>query len=384
MARTGQVVESGVESLREELQEKTLLSCHEVLNKKLDVKEIYSQMNQKNLLTTEDRHVLQDANRSQETKVNYIIEILPRKQSGWWGKFITCLKASTSGTAHEYLASILMSQLRQKMHECGLSAHSSEPVPSGVSLDMYALIESDVVAQPTGYSEQDNEKSPDIAEQRPDLADILIPIVELKDKLDAIKYNYKIIKNQVALLQAFDELIEKTKSFRDALSNLLILYIDKFKAKKLYNYSQLTEMELNVIKIIEQITESTEDIDIDKEREVWSQCIKKMEKSRDDIKEALYSQDISKMAKVQKTWKLDGENRKIAEDWIRVRKGIIALGNDFVDELNKMCGQDDALVASIYDAVYTRVKVGEVCLNACIKWFEERIKLGSSTSYIAS
>ena len=174
-------------------------------------------------------------------------------------------------------------------------------------------------------------------------------------------------------------MIENTKCFSDALSDLLKLYIDKFKAKKLRNDPQSSEVEQNVIKIIEQITESTEDIDIDKEREVWSQCIGKMEKYHDLIKEALYSEDISKMAAVQRTWKLDGENQKTAEEWIAARERILVLGNNSLGELNKMRDQDDALITAIYDTVYARVKVGEVCLNACIKWVKKRIELGSST-----
>ena len=167
---TGQIAESDVESL----QAQTLFSCHEVLNKKLDVKEIYSQMNQKNLLTQFRRPACPSRRKQiSRTKVNHIIEILPRKESGWWVKFITCLKASTSGTAHENLASILTRQLTQKMNECG---QSSEGVSSGISLDMCALIEPNVSAQPTGYSELDNKERPNIAEQRPDLADILNPI----------------------------------------------------------------------------------------------------------------------------------------------------------------------------------------------------------------
>ena len=367
----------------EDLQEKTLLSCHEVLKKKLDVKEIFSQMNQKNLLSSEDRHILSDASKSTETKVTYIIEILPRKE-GWWGKFIASLRDSASGTAHKYLASTLTNQLKRKMYECGQQTlgprvrmyDNSAHVPSGISLDMYDFMPD--MLPPTGYPEVSNKEIPDIAELRPDLADVLIPIVQLKEKLDIIKYNHKVMKTQVALLQAFDELIENTKRFSDALSDLLTLYIDKFKTKKRQNYSQLTVLERNVIQIIEDITESTEDIDIDKERDVWRQCVIKMEKNRDLIKEALYSQDTSKMAAVQRTWKLDGEEAKAAETWIAVRKQVLVLGNNSLGKLNEMRSEDNALITSIYDPVFRRVKVGEACLEACIKWVKERIKLGSS------
>ena len=175
-------IQSEVQSL-EDLQEKTLLSCHEVLRKKLDVKEIFSQMNQKNLLTAEDRHVLLDTNKSTETKVSHIIEILPRKE-GWWGKFIASLKETTSGTAHEYLASTLTNQLKRKMYESGQQTlghrgrvyNNSTNVPSGISLDMYDFMP--VVLPPTGYPELKNKAEiPDIVKLRPDLADVLNPIL---------------------------------------------------------------------------------------------------------------------------------------------------------------------------------------------------------------
>ena len=378
-------VEIQPESL-EDLQEKTLLNCHEVLKKKLDVKEIYPQMNERNLLTAEDRHVLLDTSRSTETKVIHIIEILPRKQ-GWWAKFIASLRESTSGTAHEYLASTLTNQLKRKMYESGQQTlghrgrvynnSANYDVPSGISLDMYDFMP--VVLPPTaGYSELSNKEIPDIAKLRPDLADILNPIVRLKEELDTIKYDHNIMKNQVGLLQAFDELIEKTKSFSDALSDLLELYIDKFKTKKRQNYSQLTVVERKVIQIIEDITECTEDIDIDKEREVWNQCVIKMEKNHDHIIKVLCTQDTSKMAAVQRTWKLDGEEAKAAEAWIAVRKQVVVLGNSSLDKLDELRSEDGALITSIYDTVSRRVKAGEHCLEAWIKWVNERIKLGST------
>ena len=115
------------------------------------------------------------------------------------------------------------------MYECGQQTlgprvrmyNNSAHVPSGISLDMYDFMPD--MLPPTGYPEVSNKEIPDIAELRPDLADVLIPIVQLKEKLDIIKYNHKVMKTQVALLQAFDELIENTKRFSDALSDLLKL-----------------------------------------------------------------------------------------------------------------------------------------------------------------
>ena len=373
-------MESDVKSL-EDLQEKTLLSCHDILKKKLDVKEVFSPMNEKNLLTLHDKHILSDTSNSVDTKVLYIIDILPRKGKGWWENFIASLRESTSGTAHEYLASTLTSRLKRRMHDCGkqtlenrervrnsYSAH----VPSGISLDMDQFMPD--VLPDTRYSESKEEK-PDITNLRPDLADIINPIVKLKEELDKTKHHYRIMQNQVGLLQAFDELIENTKCFQDALSDLLKLYINSFKTRKQHGYSKLTMVECELIQIIEDITESTEDIDIDKETQIWEQCVEKMEKNHKHIKEALYSQDTTRMAAIQQTWKLSGAGAEDAKEWIKVRRQVVELGYESLDKLNDMRSQDDALITSVYDIVHRRVKVGKDCLEAWIKWVQQRSEL---------
>ena len=373
-------VESDVKSL-EDLQEKTLISCHDILKKKLDVKEVFPRMNEKNLLTAHDRHILSDTNNSVDTKIIHIIEILPRKGEGWWENFIASLRESTSGTAHEYLASSLTSRLKRRMHDCGKQSLEnrervrnsySAHVPSGISLDMDQFMPD--VLPASRYSENKMEK-PDITDLRPDLADIINPLVKLKEELDKTEHHYRIMQNQVRLLQAFDELIKNTKLFQDALSDLLRLYINKFKARKRRGYSKLTMVECDVIQIIEDITESTEDIDIDKETQVWKQCVEKMEKHHDRVKEALYSQDTIRMAAIQQTWKLSGADAEDAKEWIKVRRQIVVLGHENLEKLNNMRSQDNALITSVYDIVHRRVKVGKDCLEAWINWVQQRSKL---------
>ena len=369
----------------ENLQETTLNSCHDIIKKNLDVKEILSPMIQKNMLTADDKHILQETSKSTDTKILHITDILPRKGKGWWDKFIASLRESTTGTAHEYLASTLTNHLKRRMFKCGqqildyrarVHNNPSAHVPSGISLDMYGFMRD--VSPDTGYTYSkvnNNKEGPDIVKLRPDLADILNPIVQLKEQLDITKHHYEIMKNQVGLLKVFDELIDNTKRFRDALSDLLKLYIDKFKTRKQKNYSQLTMVEQSVIQIIEDITESTEDIDIDREMEVWEQCVIKMEKNRDNIREALYSQDTTIMAAIQHTWKLDGIEATAAEEWISVRRQVIELGNSSLVKLDEMRSKNNPLITSIYDTVHRRVKVGEDCLEAWIKWIDQRTKL---------
>jgi len=375
------VVESEVQSL-ESLHEKTLTSCHEALKKKLDINEILAPMNQKNLLTSEDKHVLSDTSKSTSAKVSYVVEILPRKGEGWWGKFIASLKESTAGTAHEDLASILTNRLTQNMHEFPQQTltqpsldvyphHDSSHVPSGISRALYDFMPS-IDSEYTEYKSRSDKAGSDIVKLRPDLADVLAPIVQLKEQLDNVQYSYKIMKNQVGLLRAFDNLLENTKRFRDALSSLLELYIDKFKTKKRHCYLKLTTVERSVIQIIEDITECTEDIDIDEEKEVWTQCAKKIEKNRDLIKEALYSEDTDEMAAIQRTLKLDKVGTQAADEWIASRKQVVELGKKSLDKLDEMREQDNALITSVYDTIHRRVKAGEDCLNAWSKWVDQR------------
>ena len=54
------------------------------------------------------------------------------------------------------------------------------------------------------YSKNKMEK-PDITNLRPDLADIINPIVKLKEELDKTEHHYMIMR----LLQTFDELIDQ-------------------------------------------------------------------------------------------------------------------------------------------------------------------------------
>ena len=173
------------------------------------------------------------------------------------------------------------------------------------------------------------------------------------------------MKKQIGLLQAFDELLENTKDFRDALSDLLKLYVD--------NYSRLTKVQQGVI---EEITECTAKIDIGNETEVWRQCITKMEKHYIRVKEALYSQDIKKMKENQNIFKLaDSKKKEAAKKWIEYREQVVQTGRDSLSRLKEMCNRDDALSTDVCDTFEKRVKVGDCCLKAWRNWIEQRIKL---------
>ena len=166
-------------------------------------------MNARNLLTKEERHFLSNEANSPDKKIDYLIDILPCKQRGWWDELICCLGDSTEGTAHEYLASKLANQLKRDVHEWQDMHHTDSPsrqnvasttsvvtttgisraVPSGIALDMHSLV-------------------PDVHEVEPD-NDQLVAAAAKRQKLltqtsvDTAIDSYKtVMENQIGLVSA--------------------------------------------------------------------------------------------------------------------------------------------------------------------------------------
>ena len=356
-----------METSYEILQEKALKACHVALRKQLNVMELYLCLNAKHILTKEDGNFLCNENYSIDKKIDYIIYILPRKQRGWWDGLICCLgestAESTAGTAHEYLASKLTNQLKRDVHECQdthrteLSAASiARAVPSGIALDMHSLV-------------------PDVVEPNNETAAKRLKLFT-QTSVDTATDSYRktLMDNQIGLMKATDLVKKTTSSFRGAILHLLQLYVDNFRTKKRNNYPQLTEVERTLTKIIEDITECTEDIDMSKEKEMWSHCLNKLEKHHEDVKQILNSKDEGRMAASQTACCLTGIEAQNVEYWISARKDIVNMGYKYLNELTKM-RRDNVVDDSIYYAVDTRVKVGDECLKAWIDWVEQRTKL---------
>jgi len=339
----------------------------------LDAGAVFPCLNQRELLTRHDKDTLQNKSLSNDEKVDYLIHILPTKGKNWWNLFISSLRKSSQGTGHSDLADELESCLRGNSLSTAqestagavqrrISTHS---VPSGVSQSVHRIIL----------------ETPPIPRLWPDIAEeirpVIQPIVELKNELDVVKYNYKVMLNQVGLMRSCEELIQNTKDFSKALSDLIKYYIDNFKKRKRDADSRalLTPTELEVIQIIEEITECTEDIDMNKEKEEWEKCIRTMEKWMTVLKEALYSEEINNMAEIQKAWKLEGKEAENLYDWICKRRKVVDIGKHYLSKLQKMDSEETVIFKSMYDIIDHRVKVGDRCLTAWIEWVSMRTKL---------
>ena len=98
---------------RENLVGTALRRCNVELRNKLNLTEIIPHLNQHDLVTNSDVHMLRSMPAPEG--VDHLISMLPRKKDGWWKAFIAALKGSSSGTAHNDLVTILETELQQLM-----------------------------------------------------------------------------------------------------------------------------------------------------------------------------------------------------------------------------------------------------------------------------
>ena len=212
--------------------------------------------------------------------------------------------------------------------------------------------------------------------RRPDIAEYTVE--KLKDDLDDVNYKYEVIVDQIKLIKLHELLIEKSHNFSTALSDVLRLYVNHFKIKKKTTYALLSQSKLEMIQIIEAVTECTETIDMDKEKASWERCLDTMRKQLLNLKKILYSIDTNKMVKLQKAWSLSSEEEEMkARKWIGERCKVIQTGKDCLIKLENICkgNNESEVVKEIYLAVQKRIKVGETCLEAWINWITHRTNL---------
>ena len=188
-----------------------------------------------------------------------------------------------------------------------------------------------------------------------------------------VTYSSKIVKDQIDLLQASDELLENALKFQSTHSDLLKLYLSRFKSR----YLQLSSAEQTIVQIIKDCTGYTDDKDIDKEKEEWVQFVRTIEKTHYLIKEGLYSQDTRKMTTIQATVKNDSAQTKAAEEWGKVLEQAMVSGNNNLNKLKKIHRQNknNPVIISVYVPIHRSVMANQSYLKAWIKWIEQIIKL---------
>ena len=97
----------------EHLQQLALEECSVSVVNKLDVSAILPNLMARHLLTSDNRQVLMTCAKTQVEKAQYLLDILPRKNHGWFEQFVECLRETSDGTGHDDLVKELEAKLQE-------------------------------------------------------------------------------------------------------------------------------------------------------------------------------------------------------------------------------------------------------------------------------
>ena len=385
-----------IESELEKLQEKALHRCHAKLKDKLNLTEIIPFLDQQDLLTVGDIHCLQS--KPPAEAVAHLISILPTKRIGWWDKLIDSLERSGGGTAHYDLAECLKNSIKKELSlisggntvttNINAGSEMEQPV-SDVSLEASTAVDHATSTSVVGSKRPSRSSvhtasritesmckfgtNPFLFSRRPDVAEFTVE--KLKDELDEVKNKYDVIVKQVKLIELHELLIDKSFHFSCALSDVLQLYVNHFKSKKKANNSLLSQSELEIIQIIEAVTECTDTIDMDKEKKSWEECLGTMREQLSNLKKTLYTINTDEMVEQQRAWSLSSEEEeKKAQEWIDERSKIIQTAKECLNKLENISKRNNQseVLKTIHLAVQRRIEVGELCLEAWSNWINHR------------
>jgi len=79
---------------------KVLKICSPAIKDMLDIGVIVPHLNANNLLTKDNVKMLTNMSKTQQEKTEYLVYILPRKNYGWFEKFLQCLEKSAEVARH--------------------------------------------------------------------------------------------------------------------------------------------------------------------------------------------------------------------------------------------------------------------------------------------
>jgi len=86
------------------------MGCSVQLHDKLDITSLLPFLSSQYLLTRNDADVLTNATTTNSYKISYLLKELPRKDKGWFDKFLNCLNHSSEGNGHAGLVKDLKSK----------------------------------------------------------------------------------------------------------------------------------------------------------------------------------------------------------------------------------------------------------------------------------
>ena len=97
---------------KHELEKIAFNKCAVQITQNLDITAVLPYLNSYGLLTEKDRQTLLNKYLTDVEKANYLLDILPRKEHGFFETFIFCLCQSKDGTDHGDIVKALTTTMK--------------------------------------------------------------------------------------------------------------------------------------------------------------------------------------------------------------------------------------------------------------------------------
>jgi len=281
----------------------------------------------------------------------------------WFEKFITALTESAEGTgsAHTDLVRALKREKAKRERVPNPPAQDDQFKPSRIAnLTGAFVVQSNLSHLQAARTDLVSPVSPSILRKQ-EATDQ--KIVDLEKKQLALE-------NQIRLVFLNESLIKHMKLFRDSLINVQSLYVNRFRNDKIDKRTLLSKEQVQMAKIIENLTGCDENFDLVKEIEVWNKTLKLMEENYDKMKEVLFSLDESQIKQQQSQLKLEGEAKGKASRWIAERENVVENAIAYSDELIKLIDVNAESDHDLVGYVQKRIDAGKECLDLWKKWVQ--------------
>ena len=106
---------------KHQLEKQAFQKCSVIITDQLDISEILPHLISHGLLTDKDRQTLLNKVLTSVEKTHYLLDVLPRKDSGFFETFIFCLCQSKNGTGHGDIVKALTASFKEvKESNCNI------------------------------------------------------------------------------------------------------------------------------------------------------------------------------------------------------------------------------------------------------------------------
>lgn len=359
--------------------DRTVLSnCHDMFRQLLDIPEIIPHLAKYDLLTDNDKDKLTNQQTSRSTKIDYVMQILPRKGSGWFEKLINALRESSRGTGSAHIDLVLA--LRSKK-----AAAKGERVPDRPSLDNKSGFghPSKIADETSWPTEKSNLTGDDLQPAKPGLASSASPSDSTSQKERTVSYEnvvddlrilektYLTLQNQIRLVSLYESLIRHMKTFRDALIVLQSFYVETFRNHG--EASQMNETQVKMASMIENIIGYDKNFELGQEIDKWNKYLELLECNCAKTKDALFSLDNNKIKQQQLQLRLEDKDKEEFSGWIKERNSFVKNGEACFNELVKLT--DVKTDPNLIDDIKIRMRAGKKLLDLWKEWMDLRASL---------